>query len=205
MKKGLLIIMSGPSGVGKGTIRRLVMADKSLDLVYSISMTTRKKREFEREGVDYFYVTQQEFDKAVENDEFLEHQIFVNNSYGTPKAYVEKLRNEGHNVLIEINTNGAISVLDKTDGPDVISFFVVPPSLEELERRIRLRGTETEQIIQERLSRASKEIEMAKRYDYVVLNDNAQSCADDIRTLINKSVNNGGKNPDHQKGEKIGF
>lgn len=205
MKKGLLIIMSGPSGVGKGTIRRLVMADKSLDLVYSISMTTRKKREFEREGVDYFYVTQQDFDKAVENDEFLEHQIFVNNSYGTPKAYVEKLRKEGHNVLIEINTNGAISVLDKIDGPDVISFFVVPPSLEELERRIRLRGTETEQVMKERLSRASKEIEMAKRYDYVVLNDNAQSCADDIRTLINKSVNNGGKNPDHQKGEKIGF
>lgn len=205
MDKGLLIIMSGPSGVGKGTIRRLVMADKSLNLVYSVSMTTRKKREFEREGVDYFYVSQEEFDKAIEEDAFLEHQKFVNNSYGTPKAYVEKLRNEGRNVFIEIETKGALSVLDKCDGPDVISFFVVPPSLDELERRIRLRGTETEEVMKERLSRAKDEMELVNRYDYVVLNDNAQTCADDIRTLIMKAIQSKGRNPDKKKGERIGF
>lgn len=137
--KGLLIVLSGPSGVGKGTVRKILMEDKSLNLAYSISMTTRKPRVGEVDGEDYFFVNQEEFDKAVENNELLEHATFVNNSYGTPKAYVEKLRNEGKNVLLEIETNGARSVMEQTKNDDLfISIFLLPPSLEELEKELEV-------------------------------------------------------------------
>lgn len=203
MKKGLLVIMSGPSGVGKGTIRRLVMADKSLNLVYSVSMTTRKPREFEREGVDYFFVSQERFDEAVQNDEFLEHVSFVNHSYGTPKAYVEKLRNQGKNVFLEIDVQGALNVLKNADGPKTLSFFIVPPSIAELRKRIQNRGTETPEVIEERIARATKEINEDKAYDYIVLNDNVQSCADEIRTIILKTIRAGEKDENKKKATKI--
>lgn len=204
MEKGLLIIMSGPSGVGKGTLRKLIMADKSLNLAYSVSMTTRKPREFERDGIDYFFVSQEQFDKAVENDELLEHVCFVNNSYGTPKAYVEKLQNEGKNVFLEIDVQGALKVLKNADGPHTLSFFVVPPSLDELRRRIKDRGTtETDEVIDERVARASAEIKEDKAYDYIVLNDNIQTCADEIRTLILHTIRKGQKDKNQQKGIKV--
>lgn len=203
MEKGLLIIMSGPSGVGKGTLRKLIMADKSLNLAYSVSMTTRKPREFERDGVDYFFVSQEQFDRAVENDELLEHVCFVNHSYGTPKAYVEKLQNEGKNVFLEIDVQGALKVLKNADGPHTLSFFVVPPSLDELRRRIKDRGTETDEVIDERVARASAEIKEDKAYDYIVLNDNIQTCADEIRTLILHTIRKGQKDKNQQKGIKV--
>ena len=111
--KGLLIVLSGPSGVGKGTVRQVLMKDASLDLCYSVSMTTRKPRIGEINGQDYFFVNKEEFLKHIENNDLLEHAQFVDNYYGTPKAYVEKLRNEGHNVLLEIETNGARQVMEK--------------------------------------------------------------------------------------------
>ena len=188
MKRGLLIIMSGPSGVGKGTVRRLVMADKSLNLAYSVSMTTRPRREHETPGVDYFYVTKEEFQKTLDEDGFLEHAQFVGNYYGTPKAYVEKLRNEGKNVLLEIEVEGAKQVISKCHGSDVVTIFLIPPSMEDLEQRIRKRGTESEEVIQQRLAKAQRELELKYAYDYPVINDTVKSAADQIRKIIRDKI-----------------
>ena len=135
MKRGLLIVLSGPSGVGKGTVRKKVFKDLSLNLAYSISMTTRQPRNGERHGVEYFFITTEEFEQKIKEDAFLEYTKFVGNYYGTPYEYVEQLRDEGKNVFLEIEIEGAKKVLSKCKGDDVISIFLVPPSLEELERR----------------------------------------------------------------------
>lgn len=202
MKRGLLIIMSGPSGVGKGTVRRLVMADKSLNLAYSVSMTTRPRREHETPGVDYFYVTKEEFQKALDEDCFLEHAQFVGNYYGTPKAYVEKLRNEGKNVLLEIEVEGAKQVISKCHGSDVVTIFLIPPSMEDLEQRIRKRGTESEEVIQQRLAKAQRELELKYAYDYPVINDTVKSAADQIRKIIRDKIKYLGLNQNNKsKGE----
>lgn len=202
MKRGLLIIMSGPSGVGKGTVRRLVMADKSLNLAYSVSMTTRPRREHETPGVDYFYVTKEEFQKTLDEDGFLEHAQFVGNYYGTPKAYVEKLRNEGKNVLLEIEVEGAKQVISKCHGSDVVTIFLIPPSMEDLEQRIRKRGTESEEVIQQRLAKAQRELELKYAYDYPVINDTVKSAADQIRKIIRDKINYLGLNQNNKsKGE----
>lgn len=202
MKRGLLIIMSGPSGVGKGTVRRLVMADKSLNLAYSVSMTTRPRREHETPGVDYFYVTKEEFQKTLDEDGFLEHAQFVGNYYGTPKAYVEKLRNEGKNVLLEIEVEGAKQVISKCHGSDVVTIFLIPPSMEDLEQRIRKRGTESEEVIQQRLAKAQRELELKYAYDYPVINDTVKSAADQIRKIIRDKIKYLGLNQNKKsKGE----
>ena len=202
MKRGLLIIMSGPSGVGKGTVRRLVMADKSLNLAYSVSMTTRPRREHETPGVDYFYVTKEEFQKTLDEDGFLEHAQFVGNYYGTPKAYVEKLRNEGKNVLLEIEVEGAKQVISKCHGSDVVTIFLIPPSMEDLEQRIRKRGTESEEVIQQRLAKAQRELELKYAYDYPVINDTVKSAADQIRKIIRDKIKYFGLNQNNKsKGE----
>ena len=120
IKKGLLIVLSGPSGVGKGTVRKILFKDESLNLAYSISMTTRLPRNKEQDGVDYFFVSKKTFEERIEKDLFLEHAYFVGNHYGTPKEYVEKLRNEGKNVFLEIEVEGAKQVLSKCKGDDVI-------------------------------------------------------------------------------------
>lgn len=202
MKRGILIIMSGPSGVGKGTVRRLVMADKSLNLAYSVSMTTRPRREHETPGVDYFYVTKEEFQKTLDEDGFLEHAQFVGNYYGTPKAYVEKLRNEGKNVLLEIEVEGAKQVISKCHGSDVVTIFLIPPSMEDLEQRIRKRGTESEEVIQQRLAKAQRELELKYAYDYPVINDTVKSAADQIRKIIRDKIKYLGLNQNNKsKGE----
>lgn len=202
MKRGLLIIMSGPSGVGKGTVRRLVMADKSLNLAYSVSMTTRPRREHETPGVDYFYVTKEEFQKTLDEDGFLEHAQFVGNYYGTPKAYVEKLRNEGKNVLLEIEVEGAKQVISKCHGSDLVTIFLIPPSMEDLEQRIRKRGTESEEVIQQRLAKAQRELELKYAYDYPVINDTVKSAADQIRKIIRDKIKYLGLNQNNKsKGE----
>lgn len=202
MKRGLLIIMSGPSGVGKGTVRRLVMADKSLNLAYSVSMTTRPRREHETPGVDYFYVTKEEFQKTLDEDGFLEHAQFVGNYYGTPKAYVEKLRNEGKNVLLEIEVEGAKQVISKCHGSDVVTIFLIPPSMEDLEQRIRKRKTESEEVIQQRLAKAQRELELKYAYDYPVINDTVKSAADQIRKIIRDKIKYLGLNQNNKsKGE----
>lgn len=185
MKKGLLILLSGPSGVGKGTVRMQIFKDKSLNLAYSISMTTRKPRAKEKPGVDYFFVTEEEFLDHVKNNEFLEYATFVGNYYGTPKFYVEALREVGKNVFLEIEVEGAKQVLEKYKDDDrVVSIFLLPPSLSELEARIRGRRSEEEEIIQERLAKAKRELTLKSSYQYNVLNDNIYRASDEIKEII---------------------
>ena len=145
LKKGLLIVFSGVSGVGKGTILSKLMPMEELNLVYSVSMTTRKPREGEVEGVNYFFVSKKRFLQAIKNGELLEHARFVGNDYGTPKDYVEKMLNEGKNVVLEIEINGAKQIMEKC--PDALSIYIVPPSIEELERRLRERSSEDDETI----------------------------------------------------------
>jgi len=188
MAKGLLIILSGPSGVGKGTVRAQFFNNPELNLAFSISMTTREKRAGETDGVDYFFVTRERFKEAIENDELLEWTEFVGNYYGTPLANVEKLRNEGKNVLLEIEVDGANQVKKKC--PDALSIFIVPPSLQELENRIRGRKSEPEEIVQQRLEKAGKEMGMIVDYQYVVCNDKVELAASLITEIIKAYMNN---------------
>jgi len=187
MAKGLLIVISGPSGVGKGTVRDLFVGDPELNLAYSISMTTRKPRKTETNGVDYFFVSEDEFKNAIANNELLEYAKFVGNYYGTPKAYVDKLRAEGKNVLLEIEVQGAKQVVEKC--PEALSIFIIPPSLSELEKRIRSRKSEPEEIIQERLQKAIKEMDLISQYKYVVCNEDAQLASDLISLIIKRHIN----------------
>lgn len=182
MAKGLLIVISGPSGVGKGTVLKEVVKDPELNIGYSISMTTREKRPGEENGVNYYFVTRDEFHKAVEDGELLEWTEFVGNCYGTPIKEVERLRNEGKNVLLEIEQDGCSQVRKKV--PDTLSIFIIPPSMEELERRIRSRKTEPEEIVQQRLTKAAKEMNNLKDYKYVVCNEDVKLAADIIRVII---------------------
>lgn len=187
MKKGLLIILSGPSGVGKGTVRKYFMQDFELNLAYSLSMTTRKPRAGEQDGVDYLFVEKEDFEKAIENGELLEWAEFVGNYYGTPMSQVEKLRNEGKNVLLEIEVQGAKQVADKV--PDAISIFMIPPTMEELAKRIRGRKSEAEEVVQERLAKAEKEMELIKDYKYVVCNDDPELAAQYIGLIVKRHMN----------------
>lgn len=181
-KKGLLIVISGPSGVGKGTVIKEVMKDSSLNLSYSVSMTTREKREGEEEGVNYYYVTREQFEKTRDEGGLLEWTEFVGNYYGTPLSEIRRLRGEGKNALLEIEVEGCMQVKEKV--PDALTIFIVPPSLKELENRIRGRRSEAEEIVQQRLAKASKELEMTGQYRYVVCNDDIQLAADIIRVII---------------------
>ena len=181
-KNGLLIVISGPSGVGKGTVIKEVMKDSELNLSYSVSMTTREKREGEQEGVNYYYVTREQFEKTRDEGGLLEWTEFVGNYYGTPLSEIERLRSEGKNALLEIEVEGCRQVKEKV--PDALTIFIVPPSLKELENRIRGRRTEAEEIVQQRLAKASKELEMTGQYRYVVCNDDIQLAADIIRVII---------------------
>jgi guanylate kinase len=186
MKKGLLIVLSGPSGVGKGTVRQYFMDLLELNLAYSISMTTRNKREGETEGKDYFFVSKDEFNHAVKKGELLEYAEFVGNCYGTPKAYVERLREEGKNVILEIEVDGATQVLEKA--PEALSIFIIPPSLEELEKRIRGRRSESDEVIQKRLEKAERELKLIGHYKYVVCNEDPKLAAHHVATIIKNHI-----------------
>ena len=188
MKKGLLIILSGPSGVGKGTIRRYITDNYKLKLSYSISMTTRPQRDKEVDGVDYYFVSNEEFDRNIKEDNFLEWEEFVGNRYGTPKDKVEELRNQGKHVLLEIEINGAAEVMKKVNDDRIISFFLMPPNLEALESRIRRRKTESEEVIQERLNKGKIEMTMTEQYDYVILNDDVARASQEIVDLIKAKI-----------------
>ena len=181
----MLIILSGPSGVGKGTVRQELFKDESLNLSYSISMTTRKPRPTETEGVDYFFVDEKTFVDKVAKGELLEWARFVGNYYGTPKEHVDKLLNEGKNVVLEIEVQGALQVMKKC--PDALTIFLVPPSLEELEKRIRGRRTESEDIVKERMDKARKEIKTKDEYKYVVTNDDVNVAKEKIAQIIREN------------------
>lgn len=182
MGKGSLIILSGPSGVGKGTVRLKLKELPGVSFYYSISMTTRSPRPGEVDGRDYFFVSRETFMKKVEEGNLLEWAEFVGNCYGTPRDVVESYREKGIDVLLEIETNGAEQVMAKC--PDCLSIFLVPPDFETLESRIRGRSTEDEATIQKRLAKARAELKKAKEYKYVVLNDSVERAANEIRDII---------------------
>ena len=188
MKKGLLIILSGPSGVGKNCVRQEIVKSNRLDLTYSVSMTTREKREKEVDGVDYYFVSDEEFQKNIDSGNFLEWAEFVGHRYGTPKDKVEALRNQGKNVFLEIEINGARQVMERVKDDRVISFFLMPPSFQALEARIRKRKTESEDIIQERLQKGMKEMTMTENYDYIVVNDKISRAAQEIIDLVKNKL-----------------
>ncbi len=186
MKKGLLIVLSGPSGVGKGTILKEFVNDPELNLAYSVSMTTRKMRPGEVEGVNYNFVDRSAFEQAIREGELLEYAEFVGNYYGTPLKNVEKLRAEGKNVLLEIEVQGCQQVMEKC--PDALTIFIIPPSMEELEKRIRGRGTEPEEIVQQRLSKASREMELVDQYKFIVCNEDPKLAASIISLIIKRHM-----------------
>ena len=186
MKKGLLIVFSGVSGVGKGTILSQLMPMEDLNLAYSVSMTTRKPREGEVEGVNYFFVSKKRFVQAIKNDELLEHARFVGNDYGTPKAYVEQMREQGKNVILEIEINGAKQIMEKC--PDALSIYIVPPSIEELERRLRERSSEDEETIMKRIAKAKRELEDMDFYEHVVCNDKLDVAIEEVRQIILEEI-----------------
>ncbi len=181
-QKGLLVVISGPSGVGKGTVRKALFDRADHRLEYSVSMTTRKPREGEVDGVDYYYVSKEQFQENIENGNMLEWAEFVDNYYGTPINKVNEQLYNGREVVLEIEIEGAMQV--KKAFPDAVFIFIVPPSIEALESRIRGRATEAEEIIQERLSKASREFGLAHKYDYIVVNDSVENAADKIIAII---------------------
>ncbi|MGM9925321.1 MAG: guanylate kinase [Bacillus sp. (in: firmicutes)] len=180
--KGLLIVLSGPSGVGKGTVRKELFKQEDLGFQYSISMTTRKPREGEVDGVDYFFKSREEFEELIEQGKLLEYAEFVGNYYGTPVDYVRDTIEEGKDVFLEIEVQGARQIREKF--PEALFIFLAPPSLSELRSRIVGRGTESEEVIANRLKTAKEEIEMMDLYDYVVENDTVESACDKIKAIV---------------------
>lgn len=181
-EKGLLFVLSGPSGVGKGTVRRAVFEDENTDFSYSISMTTRTMRPGEEEGVDYYFRTKEQFELLIEQDQLLEYAQFVDNYYGTPLEYVEETLNEGKDVFLEIEVQGAMQVREKM--PEAVFIFLTPPSLTELKSRIVGRGTETSEVVDKRMATAHHEIEMMKHYDYAVVNDEVRLAVEKIKNIV---------------------
>lgn len=180
MKKGLLIVVSGPSGCGKGTVLGGIV--RELGLSYSVSATTRAMREGEADGVNYHYMTNEQFEKLIDEDKVLEYTTYCGNYYGTLKDEVESRRNQGQDVLLEIEVVGAANV--KRLCPDAVLIFIAPPSVGELERRLRKRGTESDEVIAERVSQAEREIRCAEQYDYVVVNGELEKAVDDVASII---------------------
>ena len=181
-EKGLLIVLSGPSGVGKGTVRKQIFSQPNTAFEYSISMTTRSPREGEVNGVDYFFKSREEFEALIAEDKLLEYAKFVGNYYGTPVDYVRQTLDSGKDVFLEIEVKGARQVREKF--PDGLFIFLMPPSLSELKNRIVTRGTETEDLIHNRMLSAREEIEMMSLYDYVVENDYVEHACEKVNAII---------------------
>ncbi|WP_019152840.1 guanylate kinase [Robertmurraya massiliosenegalensis] len=181
-EKGLLIVLSGPSGVGKGTVRKEIFSQEDTAFEYSISMTTRSPRQGEVNGVDYFFKTREEFEELIKQGKLLEYAEFVGNYYGTPVDYVRETLDRGKDVFLEIEVEGAKQVREKF--PDGLFIFLVPPSLSELKNRITTRGTESEEVINNRMNAAKEEIEMMHLYDYVVENDKVENAVEKIKAIV---------------------
>ncbi len=181
MNKGRVFIISGPSGSGKDTLMKKVF-EKAPDISFSISSITRPMRVGEVEGEKYNFVSRERFEEMIANDELLEHNMFVGNYYGTPKAPVLDAVDSGKDMLIEVDVNGAYQIFDKI--PDAVSIFIMPPSLEVLKNRLTGRGTDSQDVIDKRLFEALREIASAKDYDYIVVNDDLETAANDFVSIM---------------------
>ncbi|WP_330372371.1 guanylate kinase [Pseudobutyrivibrio sp. MD2005] len=180
--KGLVIVLSGFSGAGKGTIMKHLLDAHPNDYNLSISATTRNIRAGEQDGREYFFKTREEFDSMIENDELLEYATFNGNSYGTPRAYVEQLIERKKDVILEIEIQGALQV--KKMYPDALLLFTMPPSAKELENRLVGRGTETPEVIAQRLAISCKESQYMGQYDYLIVNDSLERAVDQVHNII---------------------
>lgn len=185
MNRGNLIVISGPSGAGKSTVVAKAMESRN-DICFSTSVTTRKPRPGEVDGKDYFFIDQARFNEMVENNELLEHAVYVSNSYGTPRKYVEDQLAKGMNVILDIEIQGATQV--HSNVPEAVTVFIIPPSAEELRRRLTGRGTETEVAIEARLERARQECREADFYDYIIINDDLDTAGGELSAIISSEL-----------------
>ena len=180
MNKGRLIVFSAPSGCGKGTMLEEILKDKRFAV--SVSATTRAPREGEKDGVNYHFLTREDFEQRIADGKFIEHAEYCQNLYGTLVSEVDGRLEQGLNVILEIEPQGAMKIREKR--PDAVFIFVVPPSINELRRRLKKRGTETDEVIEERVSKAAWEISQAEKYDYVIVNDALEDAVSDFFAVI---------------------
>lgn len=181
-ERGLLIVFSGPSGVGKGTVRQEIFSTPDHKFDYSVSMTTRPQRPGEVDGVDYFFRTREEFEALIKEGQMLEYAEYVGNYYGTPLSYVNETLDKGIDVFLEIEVQGALQVKSKV--PDGVFIFLTPPDLEELEEHLVGRGTDSPEVIAQRIERAKEEIALMREYDYAVVNDQVSLAAERVKRVI---------------------
>lgn len=181
-ERGLLIVFSGPSGVGKGTVRKEIFESSDNKFEYSVSMTTRPQRPGEVDGVDYFFRTREEFEDLIRQGQMLEYAEYVGNYYGTPLTYVNETLDRGVDVFLEIEVQGALQVKQKV--PDGVFIFLTPPDLEELQERLVGRGTDSQEVIAQRIAKAREEIALMREYDYAVVNDEVPLAAERVKRII---------------------
>lgn len=181
-ERGILIVVSGFSGAGKGTLMKRLLEKYEERYALSVSATTRQPREGERDGIEYFFKTKEEFEKMIAKEELIEYARYVENYYGTPRAYVEQMLEAGKDVILEIEIQGAMKIREKF--PDTLLVFVCPPSMEELKNRLVGRGTETLDVINGRLRRAVEESRGMDKYDYLLINDDLEECVDTLHETI---------------------
>ena len=181
-ERGLLIVFSGPSGVGKGTVRQEIFSTPDHKFEYSVSMTTRAQRPGEVDGKDYFFRSREEFEELIRNGQMLEYAEYVGNYYGTPLTYVNETLDKGIDVFLEIEVQGALQVKKKV--PDAVFIFLTPPDLNELQERLVGRGTDSEEVIAQRIERAREEITLMSEYDYAIVNDEVPLAAERVKRVI---------------------
>ena len=194
MDRGILVVVSGFSGAGKGTLMKRLL-EKYDNYALSISVTTRSPREGEQDGREYFFRTRKEFEELISQDQFIEYAQYVGNHYGTPKPYVEEQLRSGKDVILEIEIQGALKVKERF--PDTLLLFVSPPSAQELKKRLEIRGTETEQSIKDRLSRAKEEAQYISGYDHLLVNDDLETCVDVMHMVIQSEHHRLGRNREY--------
>lgn len=186
MHKGSLIVVSGFSGAGKGTIMKKLVSETE-DFALSISMTTRAPREGEQHGKEYYFVTREVFEETIANDGLVEYACYCGNYYGTPKSYVDEMLSAGKNVLLEIEMQGAMKIKERF--PEAVLLFVMPPSAKVLYERLVGRGTETKEVIDKRMARAVEESQGIEQYDYIVVNDDLDTCVEEVKAIVAASAN----------------
>ena len=192
MNKGRLIVFSAPSGCGKGTMLEQIL--KNEDFCVSVSATTRSPREGEVDGVNYYFISKDEFTERIGEGKFLEYAEYCGNFYGTPMDKVNEMLEKGRNVILEIEVQGAVKVMNKR--PDALSIFIAPPSINELRRRLHKRGTESDEVIEQRVAQASNEVALAAKYDYIIVNDALEDAVEDFFHVVRAEQLRADKRPE---------